>query len=56
MENWENFVNRTFRGDNLQENNRMMEQQLVESREKDNILHRKNQVSRNQERKIPFPM
>jgi hypothetical protein len=38
-------VNRTFGEDNLQEKNRMMEQQLVESREKGNFLHMKNQVS-----------
>ena len=38
-------MNRTFGEDNLQEKNRMMEQQLVESREKGNFLHMKNQVS-----------
>jgi hypothetical protein len=38
-------VNRTFGGDNLQEKKRTMEQQLVESREKGNFLHMKNQVS-----------
>ena len=37
-------MNRTFGGDNLQEKNRTMEQQLVESREKGNFLLLKNQV------------